>query len=284
MSLVQDLIAGRPPQDERWEVDGPSKCLIPLGAASPFRYSSRTTAPVDRISQISARGYESACVEFHASAGLWTVIVFAGEEAKAEWLGPVQAALRLMADTGVGGERSRGWGRFQKPEFHEAPFPAILLGRREEKADEDPAETAYWLLSMYAPAATDSIDWSRGAYQPEVRSGRVESNPGWGTEYRSVRMIAEGSVLLAGSALAGTAVDVAPAGFAHPVYRAGYAVAVPVPWRASTLSQSLPPLRAPEPEPAPEPVPEPAPEPAPEPVPEPESEPAPQAAPEEESQ
>jgi len=42
-------------------------------------------------------------------------------------------------------------------------------------------------------------------------------------------MVAEGSVLYAPSGLRGLAPDVAPDGFAHPVYRAGFAVSVPVP-------------------------------------------------------
>jgi hypothetical protein len=40
-------------------------------------------------------------------------------------------------------------------------------------------------------------------------------------------MVEEGAVLVAGS-LRGRAVDVAPDGFAHPVYRSGLALAVPV--------------------------------------------------------
>jgi len=44
-------------------------------------------------------------------------------------------------------------------------------------------------------------------------------------------MIEEGSVLMASAApkLRGRAVDVAPEGFPHPAWRAGFALAVPVP-------------------------------------------------------
>jgi hypothetical protein len=41
-------------------------------------------------------------------------------------------------------------------------------------------------------------------------------------------MVAEGSVLC-GGAPTGAAPDVAPDGFAHPVFRAGFAVAIPLP-------------------------------------------------------
>jgi hypothetical protein len=53
-------------------------------------------------------------------------------------------------------------------------------------------------------------------------------------------MIEEGSVLAAGE-LRGRAVDVAPDGFTHPVYRSGFALAVRVP-----VGQALPPVQTPE--------------------------------------
>jgi CRISPR Csm4 C-terminal domain len=42
-------------------------------------------------------------------------------------------------------------------------------------------------------------------------------------------MVAEGSVLYASSALRGAVPDVAPDGFVHPVYRAGFALSIPLP-------------------------------------------------------
>jgi hypothetical protein len=43
-----------------------------------------------------------------------------------------------------------------------------------------------------------------------------------------VQMIAEGSVVYAAEAPRGAAPDVAPDGFAHPVFRAGFALAIPL--------------------------------------------------------
>ena len=42
-------------------------------------------------------------------------------------------------------------------------------------------------------------------------------------------MVAEGSVLCAAAQPRGSAADVAPDGFAHPVFRAGFALSVPLP-------------------------------------------------------
>ena len=46
------------------------------------------------------------------------------------WQEPVKAAFRLLADTGFGGERSRGWGRSEAPEFVEGELPGMIIGRR----------------------------------------------------------------------------------------------------------------------------------------------------------
>ena len=54
-------------------------------------------------------------------------------------------------------------------------------------------------------------------------------------------MIEEGSVLFAAS-LRGRAVDVAPDGFSHPVYRAGFALAIRVPH----VGHALPPVQVAE--------------------------------------
>ena len=39
----------------------------------------------------------------------------------------MKAAFRLLADSGFGGERSRGWGRSEPPEFVEGDLPEMIL-------------------------------------------------------------------------------------------------------------------------------------------------------------
>jgi hypothetical protein len=81
---------------------------------------------------------------------------------------------------------------------------------------------------LFAPAPTDAVDWKRGNYAVLSRGGRVESPAGSGELKKQVHMVAEGSVLFAAPSPRGVATDVAPEGFAHPVYRAGFAVAIPL--------------------------------------------------------
>jgi hypothetical protein len=91
-----------------------------------------------------------------------------------------------------------------------------------------------WLLSLFTPGANDSVDWKRGNYGVVARGGRIESPVRSGDLKKLVNMITEGSVLLAANDLSGGATDVAPEGFPHPVFRAGFALGIPIPWQAAT--------------------------------------------------
>jgi len=341
IAIVEAILAGRKLEEHRWSVDGPSQCLVPAGRPGPFRIDVRWNAAVDRLTGSSER-HSTACLEFRPGAGLWTVVSFLDDAARDRWLDPVKAAFRLLADTGFGGRRSRGWGRSEPPEFLDGQLPGMILPpppaaeppaptpepiaesaaveapeaivplivepeavpvedqslgpcdsvpspepaaaplleseppalagafveappeesaappcepfEPEAEPEPEPApapeppapteppppqpvteppapETAqlHWLLSLFSPAPADAVDWTRGNYSVVTRAGRVESPNGSGEPKKLVQMIAEGSVLCGGAPPVGAAPDVAPDGFAHPVFRAGFAVAIPLP-------------------------------------------------------
>jgi CRISPR type III-A-associated RAMP protein Csm4 len=307
LSIVHDILSGKALDENRWALDGPSGCLMPVGKPGPFRTSLRWSAAIDRLSGAAER-HSAACLEFQPGAGLWTVVSFADDNARDQWQDRVKAAFRWLADSGFGGERSRGWGRSEAPEFEEGSLPEMMLGSgagehgpdvippfqepplekppaieppfenpdvnpSEPPADPelpppdpeplpafafspaeftalnpdvqleqaavsspgprpltpDPASRPQWLLSLFSPAAGDAVEWSRGNYSLIERGGRVESAAGSGALKKQVQMVAEGSVLYAGGSLCGAAPDVAPEGFAHPVFRAGFALAIPLP-------------------------------------------------------
>ncbi len=71
------------------------------------------------------------------------------------------------------------------------------------------------------------MNWSAGQYELVVRNGRVDGANG--ALKKSVRMVVEGCILDSDAEPVGAAVDVAPAGFAHPVYRSGIALALLLP-------------------------------------------------------
>jgi CRISPR type III-A-associated RAMP protein Csm4 len=327
LEIVRDLVAGRKLDEGQWSLDGSSECLTPAGSPGPFRTSVRWSAAVDRFTGATER-HSTACIEFRSGCGLWAVASFLDQAARDRWQSPVKAALRLLADSGFGGERSRGWGRSEPPEFAEGDLPDLILpplapapeaavlteevsgaGRgthdlggsaclpdsedvansadappdqptlptpmpgevkpEDSASAESPAEMgagvavlemedealetqaefppiepepepaittpvidapqSHWLLSLYTPAPDDTVDWRRGSYSVLTRGGRVESPAGSGGLKKQLQMIAEGSVLSAVSEPRGSATDVGPEGFPHPVYRAGFALSIPLP-------------------------------------------------------
>jgi CRISPR type III-A-associated RAMP protein Csm4 len=233
LSLVDSLLTGQSVLADQWIPDSESGCLLRRDrpSSSPFRTVTRAFAAVDRLRLTASEAESSACVEFEAGSGLWTVVRFADGAAKEAWNEPLRSAFRLLADTGFGGGRSKGWGQVQMPEFETGTWPSILLPKvgRSAKNDvhEEQTSRSYWLMSLYSPAAGDRVNWSGGQYELAVRNGRVE---GAGGELKkSVRMVVEGCILDAEAEPVGAAVDVAPAGFAHPVYRSGIALSLLVP-------------------------------------------------------
>jgi CRISPR type III-A-associated RAMP protein Csm4 len=225
-AVVESLLAGKPPSEDAWTVDGESECLMPATATAGstlFRASVRSSAAVDRNGD-AATPHSVACLEFTTGSGFWFIAEFADDAAQQTWSERVKAAIRLLADSGFGGERSRGWGRSQAPEFREDP----ALQNRDGAAAAE-GETGHWMLSLYHPAESDAVNWQRGNYSLTTRGGRVESEAGWGQLKKNTRMVAEGSVLVSSAQPRGAAANVAPDGFAHPVYRAGFALSLPVP-------------------------------------------------------
>lgn len=231
LSVVETLVSGRAVADDGWMIDGASESLTPVGAAGtpgPFVTSVRSSAAVDRGGG-GVAAHSTACLEFTPGSGLWTLAAFAGAAARDQWTGPLTGALRLLADSGFGGERSRGWGRSEMPEIVAGAVPDLLL-----KPAGDAAGAAYWMLSLFHPAESDSIDWRGGNYSLTTRGGRVESGAGWGDAKKPTRMVAEGSVIVSAAEPRGAATNVAPPDFPHPVYRAGFALAIPIPWRPAS--------------------------------------------------
>jgi hypothetical protein len=240
--VVEGLLNGRPPAEDEWTVDGASECLVPAGASGPFRVTVRSAAAVDRDGA-GVVPHSTACLEFTPGGGLWMFAAFSDDASRERWSGRLHAALRLLADSGFGGKRSRGWGRSGSFKVTEGRLPSLVFKSKEGSKPADASkdaggsQTAYWMLSLFQPAASDSIDWQRGSYSLTTRGGRIESEARWGDAKKPTRMIAEGSVIVAASEPRGSATNVAPEDFPHPVYRAGFALSIPV-----TISSAYLPL------------------------------------------
>lgn len=225
-SVIADLLAGEMPSEQDWAIDPQSACLVPVksrGAAGPFRFLRRSHAAVDRMSGGIAAPYSVECVQFAPEAGLWCAFEFSSHTAYAVWTPKLQAALRLLSDSGFGGLRSRGFGRARNPLFQPGALANLIWG---ERPSISAPPSAWWTLSLFSPGDSDAIQWDRGAYNLVARSGRSAD----GRLKLSTRLVREGSVLVSPSAPVGTAINVAPEGSAHPLYRAAFSVALPIAW------------------------------------------------------
>lgn len=224
--VIAALLEGELPSEQDWMIDPQSACLVPAktrGAAGPFRFLRRSHAAVDRLSPGIVEPYSVECVQFAPEAGLWCAFEFSSHTAFAVWAPKLQAALRLLSDSGFGGLRSRGFGRARNPLFQPGTLAQLLWG---ERASIERAASAWWTLSLFSPGDSDTIQWDQGSYSLVTRSGRSAD----GRHKLSTRLVREGSVLVSPSAPVGTALDVSPAGSPHPLWRAAFAVTLPISW------------------------------------------------------
>lgn len=159
----------------------------------------------------------TAATETFMTAGLAQPrVAFLLETTSPEQRTRLMAALRLLADSGLGGLRTQGSGQF---EFELRPVPAEL-GRRLR------SEGPQILLGLTRPSPEEAraIDEAEGSrYGLIRRDGFLD---GTGQERQDVWMLTEGS--LVPGPLAGTLTDVAPPNFSHPVWRSGLALSVGV--------------------------------------------------------
>jgi CRISPR type III-A-associated RAMP protein Csm4 len=241
VSVIESILAGQPILADQWMLDAESGCLVRRDrpSVSPFREVIRRSAAVDRVGGGAVNVHSVACVEFEAASGLWCLVRYADSEAESAWSDRLQACFRLLADTGFGGRRTSGFGQTEAPQFQHGTWPQLLMPKlarlsreislKNGQAGNGDAPSLYWLLSLYSPAAQDPIDWSGGDYRLMTRGGRVENGVALGLQKKTVQMVAEGSVLATRAEPVGTAVDVAPGGVGHPVYRSGFAIALRLP-------------------------------------------------------
>ncbi len=148
---------------------------------------------VDRVTNASNL-FHAGRVSFAKGDGLW----FASRGAQTEW---ITDALARLADTGLGGLRNYGHGAF-KFEQKDDPFP------------DSPTSGAGISLSRYAPRDADEIRATLKAdgagYRLVTVGGWCNDDAGHAWRRRSVRMLAEGAILLDVSSARGNLVRVQP--------------------------------------------------------------------------
>lgn len=189
---------------------------------------------VDRVTNASTI-FHTGRVSFARGCGLWFAVRWLRPDQRVGAQGPTwreafMAGLNVLADDGIGGERSAGYGAFSIQVGLPLALPvaqagarACLLSRYHPRADELPGaiagdDCAYNMVSIGG--------WMRAPGVPAQRRKRIT-------------MLAEGSLVRLPGAVAGDVVDVKPeyeavAGEApHGVYRYGIAFGVAWPPRPS---------------------------------------------------
>lgn len=169
----------------------------------------RARVMVDRQS-LSSNIYYFSHFEFKEGTGLWFYLRINDEKEEDR----IKAAIRLLGDEGLGGDRTCGLGSF-KVEFIESRLP------ENEKGEY------YISLSVVNPRNEDEIK-SAKYYEILLRSGYIYSKAGLGIKRKAVRVFAEGTVF--SGKVCGRVVDVTPQKFSqHRVYCFALAFLVPLP-------------------------------------------------------
>lgn len=166
---------------------------------------------VDRVTQQS-NVYQVGRTVFSSGCGLW----FMAEVRDDETRKLLERLLKDLGDTGIGGERSAGYGGFISCCMPAPPLP---------KASEGYS----LLLSRYNPTvqelATPLLQQARCSYDIVDVGGWTGTPNVQAQKRRRVRMLEAGSVVY--GQVTGQLVDVTPSNeFKHPVYRSGIALTV----------------------------------------------------------
>jgi len=197
----------------RWIDDAEGNVVLWKQSVSP-----RVT--LDRITAASVIWHFGSLV-FAEGCGLWFAARF-NPAYGAEWRRRFEAALRLLGDSGLGGERGAGHGLFD-------------LEKVEEESLPDADESHHFVtLSPCCPkdgAQTAALmaDGENVAYELAPRRGWVTSPEAGNLRRKMVWMMAEGSVLSkTADDHPGRLVDVRPEVCPHDVWRYGYGFPVGV--------------------------------------------------------
>ena len=173
---------------------------------------------IDRVTSAS-QVFRSGRLRFGPESGLFVLV----EWRDASWRPLVETALAELGQLGLGGLRSTGHGQFTLEPGEESDVP------------EQEQPVGLVTLSLYAPTRHELAAGVLGPaarYDLVLRGGWIASPDGSSYRRRELRMISEGSLVAQppGTTVRGHLVDVTPEVMrtVHPVYRYGFAFAVPV--------------------------------------------------------
>lgn len=178
-----------------------------------WRVATRPHVAVDRLTG-AGNIYHTAATWFAPGVDLALPLIWRDESVR----DPMERALLLLGETGIGGERNAGYGQF------------ALAGQTTRDWPDLGAAAAFVTLAGLHPTPAEA----RAGLFAEPAAYDFELSRGWlarGHYRHGVRLVSAGSVLrrLPGQERYGELVNVTPAPQSeHPVYRYGYAFPLPV--------------------------------------------------------
>ena len=172
-----------------------------------WKTKKRPRVTLDRQSSTSEIWHLGG-VKFNKSCGLWFDAKFETEETQRQ----IETILRVLGDTGVGGERSAGYGLF---DLHSKPAES------QSESESNRFVTLSPVCPRDATELAQLLDGDVG-YTLEERSGWIGSTEGNGLRRQQIWMFGEGSVLAGDGAQIGRLIDLKPSACPHPVWRYGY--------------------------------------------------------------
>lgn len=200
----------------------PDKTLGELATAETFNYSKACKfhqlpkIAIDRNTR-ATNIYHTGFVQFawdENPAGLYFLLELSPKGEKlAEKL---QAALHLLGEEGIGGERSSGAGRFTVNWLH--------LPKDWQKIVNFSTGNHYTLISLFWNSDISSDFIKNSSYEIQARGGWIVESQ---LRRQMVRMFSEGSVF--STPPQGKLVDVTPEKFTkHRIYRSGISLSLPI--------------------------------------------------------
>ncbi len=144
---------------------------------------------------------------FNTDCGLYFAARFDTPETQQKF----ESLLRVLADTGIGGERNAGYGAFD-----------VSVDQIEIPTHDGQQSVTLSPICPKSPAELESLRTGEIAYNLQSVPGWI-STTGENMPRKRVHLLAEGSVLHTERENVGRLIDLTPHTSAHPVYRYGYA-------------------------------------------------------------
>jgi len=214
--LWEKVCGGKPFEKDSYEFVQDRQVVLPTNEIEGLKEKDYPIWEEREIQRVSLDSITSASnifnfreIAFKKDSGLFFLL----DWRDTSFVNKIKAAIRLLGEDGIGGDRGSGKGVFNS-EF-------VELEIADSKGDN------YLLLSLFFPSNGELKDFD-SIYNYKMRGGFIYSFDNTTRRKKYVRMLTEGSVIKSKRPV-GSLVNITPDGFTeHNIYRYGYAFSIPI--------------------------------------------------------